>query len=34
MEDVDAAIEDTTAEAIGSSVGFDWSLELALEGEA
>ena len=34
MEDVDAAIEETTAEAIGSSVGFEGSLDLDLEGEA
>ena len=31
---MDAAIEETTAEATGSSVEFDWSLELDLEGDA
>ena len=31
---MDAAIEETTAEAIGSSMVFVWSLELDLEGEA
>ena len=29
-----AAIEETTAEAIGSSIGFEGSLDLDLEGEA
>ena len=31
---MDAAIEETTAEASGSSVECDWFLELDLEGEA
>ena len=31
---MDAAIEEMTTEARGSSVEFDWSLELDLEGEA
>ena len=31
---MDAAIEETTAEARGSSVEFDWFLLFDLEGEA